>query len=212
MNNTISIVVIDSGIDTSVSDLKKYVINETGYGFNSDGYISEIPQKKTIGMHGTTIALIIRDVCKNVKITSINILNERLATNSQVMLYAMAESIKLAPDIIHMSIGTRSKKYKTHLKEIVKSAIQKNIVIVAACNNFGFKAYPANIEGVVGVKTCRKARSKDTIIHKGNYYYAPSKVLDIEGKEYALNGQYMRGTSIAAAYVTGNIAKSLINK
>ncbi len=114
----VSIVVIDSGIETRLSDLSNYVIKSTGYRVNSEGFIAEFPNIKPNGIHGTAIALVIRDICKDVQLTSINILNERLATDSRIMIYAMNEALKFEPDIIHMSLATTNSKYKPYIKKI----------------------------------------------------------------------------------------------
>lgn len=200
----VSIVIIDSGIKTSVSDLSNYVIKSTGYMVNSEGFISEFPDIKPNGIHGTTIALVIRDICRNVQLTSINILDERISTDSRVMLYAMNEALKLEPDVIHMSLATTNSRYMSYMKEIVEMAIEKNIIIVAACNNNGFWSYPAFINGVVRVKSTKQC-SKYQFYKKEGAYYAPFAMKEINGAdEYAFHK--MVGTSIAAAYITGHIA------
>jgi hypothetical protein len=202
----ISVAVIDDGIETSVSDLSNYVIKSTGYRVNSEGYISEIPDIKPSGIHGTSMSLIIRNICRNVQLTSINILNERMATDSRIMIYAMNEALNLEPDIIHMSLGTNNWRYKSYIKKIVNMAIEKNIIIVAACNNTGYWSYPAHINGVVGVKSANEGQCpKNHFYMKKGFYYAPFEMKDIDGAD-ELGTDKMIGTSISAAYITGHIA------
>ncbi|RPH33390.1 MAG: subtilase [Bacteroidales bacterium] len=204
----ISIAVIDSGINTSVDDLNNYVSKSTAYRINSEGFISEFPEIQPNGIHGTSVALIIRDICKNVEIISLNILNENLSTDSRVMIYAMNEAVKFEPDIIHLSLGTTRWKYRSYIKEIVSIATEKNIIIVAACNNLGFRSYPACLKGVVGVKfTKKRNRSKYYYYKRMKYYYAPFSMNDIEGVDKLKGWRKMNGTSVAAAFITGHIAK-----
>jgi hypothetical protein len=205
--NKISVVIIDCGIDLTISDLADYVLRSTGFGINSEGYICETSEIKPTGKHGTCVSMIIRDLCRNTELISFNILNEKMATDSRIMIYAMNEAIKLEPDIIHMSIGTLKRKYLPYIKQIADMAIQKNITIVAACNNFGIRAYPACLTGVIGVKSLRWTNVKNKIIKRKNYFYAPSKIIDIFGQNELKSSQKMKGTSIAAAYVTGYIAQ-----
>lgn len=200
----VSVVVIDSGIETSVSDLSNYVIASTGYGVNSEGFISEFPDMEPNGTHGTAIALIIRDICKNIQLTSLNILDERLATDSRIMIYAMNEALKLEPDIIHMSLATNNRRYKSYIKKIVGMAIEKNIIIIGACNNIGFWSYPASIRGVVSVKSSKKC-AKYQFYKKGGKYYAPFAMKEINGANEFIT-RNMVGTSTAAAYITGHVA------
>ena len=206
----VSVIIIDSGIETSVSDVGNYVIASTGYRVNPEGFISEFPDIKPNGIHGTSMALIIRDICKNVQLTSINILDERMSTDSRIMIYAMNEAIKLEPDIIHMSLATTRWRYKGYMKEIVNMAIKKNITIVAACNNNGFWAYPANIKGVIRVKSSKEC-TKYQFYKKGSVYYAPFTMKGIEGaNEFFINK--MVGTSTAAAYISGHVANIICNE
>lgn len=207
----VSIVVIDSGVETSVSDLGNYVIKSTGYRVNSEGFISELPLIKPSGMHGTSVALIIRDICRNVELTSINILNERLVTDSRIMIYAMNEALKFEPDIIHMSLGSSNWKYRSYINKIVRSATERNIIIVAACNNDGYYSYPANISGVVGVKSINNAQcSKYYFYKRKRFYYAPFTMKDIDGVDELETK--MTGTSTSAAYITGHIANIKSNE
>ncbi|NJK97843.1 MAG: S8 family serine peptidase [Bacteroidales bacterium] len=164
------IVVIDSGIDTSVSDLNNYVFKSTGYRVNEEGYIAEFPEIKNSEIHGSAISLIIREYCKNVELISINILNEKLTTDSRVMIYAMNEALKLNPHIIHMSMGTTKRKYRKYIQEIVTEAKEKNIMVVAACNNMGFKSYPAFIDGVIGVKSVKCSETTNSSFYKKNRF------------------------------------------
>ncbi len=199
------IAVIDSGIETSVSDLKQFVIKSTGYRVNSDGIISEYPDIRPNGKHGTIIALIIRNISRHVRMISLNILNERLATDSRIMIHAMNEALMLKPDIIHMSIGTVKKQYRNYVKDIVDMANEENIIIVAACNNFGFWSLPAYIDGVIGVKSARNHPCNDCFYKNRRFYFASSKISGIEAIN-ELNNNNMRGTSVAAAFITGHIA------
>ena len=201
------VAVIDSGINTNASDLENYVIKSTGYRVNSEGFISEFPDIQPNGIHGTAIALIIRDICKNVQFISINILDNRLATDSRIMIYAMNEALKLEPDIIHMSLGTTNWRYRSYIKKIVSTSIEKNIIIVASCKNIGLWSYPASIRGVVRIKSAKQCE-KYKFYKKRGTYYAPFTMIDIDGANEFVTRK-MVGTSIAAAYITGHIANIL---
>lgn len=206
------IAVIDSGIDASIADLGNHVIKSTAYRVNSEGYIGEFSDLKSSNMHGTCVSLVIRDACNAVDLIDINILNEKLSTDSRIMMYAMYEAIKFHPDIIHMSLGTTKKQYSTDIEEVVVAANEKGIVVVSACNNMGFKSYPACLDGVVGVKTVKHRLPIGGLFYKkGRYYHAPSNMCGIRGME-ELEGKGMFGTSISAAYMTGYIANVIYHE
>lgn len=209
----ILIAIIDSGIDTSVSDLSNYMVKSTRFGINPEGFISELPDIKPSSIHGTAVALTIRDICRNVRFNSINILNERMATDSRIMIYAMNEALKLEPDIIHMSIGTTNWRYRAYMKKIVKKANEQNITIVASFNNNGFwPTYPACFKNVVGVKSMSVGlNEKNAFYKKRGRYYAPFSMIDIYGGDQSIVDK-MKGTSISAAYITGRIANMKISE
>lgn len=69
------------------------------------------------------------------------------------------EDVKL----IHMSIGSVEFADLSRIKEAVDRLISKGTVIVAALSNSGRKTYPACIDGVIGVKSCKPSDMKEHI-------------------------------------------------
>ncbi len=205
----IRVAVIDSGIDTTISELDKNVSVSTGFMINTNGYITEYPNIKTKYQHGTIVSLIIRHICSNVEFISINILNDNISTDGRVLLYAMSRAFDYQPDIIHMSLGTTKWKYKRYIRKITKEAGRQNISLVAAVNNQGNISYPAYVKGVFGVKG---DNFKD-IMHysyRDDFFYAPLNAPEIQG----CHGKDLKdavGTSMSAAYITGHIANIRLN-
>lgn len=203
-NKRIVIAVIDSGIDTKVLDLKHYVIKSTGFRVDIDGYIIEDNEMKISNEHGTAIALIIKHLCTNIELISINILNQSLATDGRILLYALEKALQLNPDIIHLSLGTTKWKYSFPLKKIVKQANNNNILIVSSAHNNGLRSYPAYLNGVIGVKALNYG-IKNKLLFSKNFFYATYTPTDIPGIEQLANKNH-EGTSMSAAFVTGYIA------
>lgn len=207
----IKIIIIDSGIDTAVSDLARYVKKSTGIRINDAGYIIEDGTMKPAHEHGTVIALTIRHICENVEIVSINILNEKLSADGRVLICAFQQAISYKPDIIHMSLGTTKWNYKHPLRKLVKKASKLSTVIVSAANNFPVKSYPAYIKGVVGVKGC-KTSDYMNVEYKNDFFYAPFDVKNIRGINELSTAKYFTGSSVAAGYITGHIASLKYSK
>lgn len=198
----ITIIIIDSGIDISKSDLDKYTNKETGFIFKN-GCIFEEANSRVKNKHGTTIALIIKNICKNVEFISMNILNENLRADGRVLIYALKQALLLKPDIIHLSLGTTNLRYFFSFKKIIKQAKKSNIIIVAAASNNRSKSYPACLKGVVGVKGDLRLSNLD-FRYKHSLFYAPFNTKGIkEIDDIMYDGA---GNSMAAAYITGHIA------
>jgi subtilisin family serine protease len=200
------IYLIDSGIDFNISKLEKYIDQNLSLDVDSNGYIIEKENADVKHMHGTVIALIIKSLCENISITSMNILNERLTTDGRILIYAIEKAIMAKPDIIHLSLGTTRLKYFFPLKRLVKLANKNNILVVAAANNNDYiKSYPAYLKNVIGVKGVNVKDYSDFYFHN-KFYLAPfdaKNIHEISGKKDGM----MKGNSYAAAYITGHIAK-----
>ncbi len=202
----VTVAIIDCGINTSVSDLNKYVIKSTGFHMVENGIIIEDHKMDVKNEHGTLIALIIRDLYPDVKLISINILNEKLVTDGSVLLYAMNEAISYKPDIIHLSLGTRKWRYIWPLRKLVKKSLKNNIAVVAASDNRGRRSYPAFLKKCIGVRVSSISNNKNHYYYKDKFFFAPFNGERINGVE-ELSCRSAGGTSIAAAYITGHLAR-----
>ncbi|MCX7920904.1 MAG: S8 family serine peptidase [Clostridia bacterium] len=208
----VRIVVIDSGINASKSDLSRFVKESIGFRVNNEGYIVEDKNIEIKNKHGTVIAMIIRNICKNVEFISMNILNERLATDGRILICAFHQALDYKPDIIHLSLGTTRWRYRFALRKIVKEAEKNNIIVVSAANNEGLKSYPAYTKGVVGVKGRADITGYREFWYQKGFFYAPLGVRDIYGINEIDNGERSVGNSMAAAYITGHIASIKCSK
>lgn len=200
----IKIAIIDSGIDSSVSDLSMYVKKSTGLCINEAGYIVEDATMHVRHPHGTLVALVIRDLCDNVEFTSINILNERLAADGRVLLRAIDLALTEKPDIVHLSLGTTSFRYWFAFKRLIKKARTVNSHIVAAANNQGKRSYPAYLGGVTGVKADARLENKYNYYYKSGFFYAPCETNSIKGINEIK--AHIGGSSTAAAFISGQVA------
>ena len=203
-NKSILIGIIDSGIKTDISDLDKFVVKSTGYRVNENGFIVEDENIEVKAEHGTAIALIVRHLCKNVHFISINILNERLATDGRLLIYAIEKILSYKPDVIHLSLGTTKWIYKFKLYSLIEYAYKNNILVVSASNNQKKISYPAALKDVIGVKSIKTNNVNEFHFYKG-YFFAPYGVIGIEDIDQ-LTHQNITGNSMAAAYITGHIA------
>ncbi len=206
----IRIVLIDSGVDLSVDDMSHYVESQTYYYIDPEGWIKDNQDAPNDNMHGTSMALIIRDICPDASIISYKVLNERAAADSRLVLHAFFNAIALVPHIIHLSLGTTELKYKKFFKYLVRKAVEKNIITVSACHNGNKLSYPAFIKRVIRVKGVYGVDQSFCKYKKGIYYASSdaSVIKGIDGSAHLLAG----GNSSAAAFVTGMIARILTEK
>jgi hypothetical protein len=202
----IRIAVIDSGIDLNKPGLDNCVIASTGFEVNKDGYIAENLNMKARHEHGTIIAMIIRHICNDVQFVDINILDENLSCDGRILITAMEKALEYEPDIMHLSLGTTKFRYKSALQRIVNTACKLNCLTVAAANNRNIKSYPAFLKNVIAVK-CSMENDKRSIYYRDGFWFAPPSAAGVAGIEQ-MNYCNMMGSSMAAAYITGYMAKA----
>lgn len=202
-----TIALIDSGIDTGKCNLGKFIKMSTGFSVKG-GYIVEDRERPIKSEHATAIALVIREIAGDVEFISINILNEQLATDFRVLFYALNYTLdELKPDIIHLSLGTTKLSHYFHLRDTVRKAIDSDLILVASADNGPRISFPAFMSGVLGVKSSFDLNSHDYGFD-GRFFRASPFLKGIGGSD-CLNRQDYRGNSIAAAYITGHIAKTV---
>ncbi|MGG0177657.1 S8 family serine peptidase [Gottfriedia acidiceleris] len=210
--NKIRVGVIDTGIDTKHPELvNKVVANKNAMN----------PIKKGIpDSHGTHVSGIIAaeknngiggyGIAPNSQIISIDVFNKSDFGTDYVIAEGILEAIKQKVDVINMSLGSYSPS--PIVRDAVKKAIDKGIVIVAAAGNSGVEniEYPASYDGVISVGATDKNNkitkfstygpSVDVTAPGDNIYstvYSPDK-----GSTFV----HMSGTSMAAPMVTGAVS------
>ncbi len=83
------------------------------------------------------------------------------------------------------------------MKRIIKIALSKGIIVVAANSNENLKSYPASIKGVHGV-FCTKSKNK---VKRGNFF--------INYNFQKIDNQKIEGNSFIAPHLSGIIVKKL---
>lgn len=206
----VSITVVDSGVDTTISDLSSFVSESILININKSGFIEAGNNPAVHHIHGTVVSLVIRDICPNVSIRSINILNNKLTSDGRILLFAMEHALDKPPDIIHLSLGTTHLRYWLPLRSLLKKARRAGTIVVAAADNSGKRSYPAYLRGVVGVKTDPGLIKKSDFYYHSGFFCAPCEIHEIRGRDEIQTR--IGGNSTAAAFISGHIAKLLCNK
>ena len=115
--------------------------------------------------------------------------------------------------IVNMSMGFLDGTYEKEMDQICCSLRRKGTILVASFSNTGEMTYPACLDSVIGVDISNKIDIKDSYIFNKegcvNIIF-PDKQYSISfGKE---NIYLVRGTSFAAAELTGKIISYLLRE
>ena len=206
----VSITVIDSGVDTAISDLSLFVNETISMRRNEHGFIDINEDSAVHHIHGTVVSLVIRDLCPDVRIRSINILDKNLTGDGRILLAAMEYALREPPEILHLSLGTTRRWYWFSFRSLLNKAQRAGTIIVAAADNSGQRSYPAFLKGVAGVKTDPKLSEKMDFYYRSGFYFAPCEIDRIHGNNEIKTR--IGGNSTAAAFISGHIANFLSNK
>ena len=159
--------------------------------------------------HGTNIARIILNEAPNIEVLSYTVLSDNNKGNLSDLIEAIADAVKRKVDIINMSLGFTSDKYRNYdvFRKTCIEAQKKGIILVSAFKNGEErteKSYPAIFDEVIGVGYDKKI--KDEVIIKGNNIFFSSGLVYIPGYN-----NLRIGSSYLAAYVTGIVASQKMN-
>lgn len=201
--STITVSVIDGGVQTNHPDLAGKIVYPYNTVNNSNTYQPDVHGTHVAGIIAASMNKIgIAGIAPGVKIMPINVFSGEYAE-----LYDIAEAIYYAADhgadVINLSLGVDSYSYV--MESAAHYAQTKGVVLVAAAGNDDTNAYtyPAALPDVIGVSA---TDSSDRITDFSNYgeyidFAAPGVNIysTVSGSTYRL----MSGTSMAAPVISG---------
>lgn len=209
----VKVAILDSGVNKSHPDLVGKIKEEYN-AINIDE-----PTTDNLG-HGTGIAGIIAandnnegilGIAPNAEIYSVKVLSDSGKGNVESLIKGIEWCISNHIDIINISFGVESNN--SQLEQIVNTAIENNIIIVAAAgNNYLSKVeYPAKYKNVISIGAVDSELKRASFSSKGKVDFSAPGV-DILSTNNLGSYELYSGTSFATAYITGTIARILGNK
>ena len=206
----VSIIVIDDGINIKDENINNCVVER--YRINDNGEVIPEVQNNVLEIsHGGCCAYIIHDICKQVKFTSVSILQSNGKCSGKKLKYALEWCQKQQCDIIHMSLSTRN--YYTY--QLIRDAIQtlhlQNKIIVSSIDNRYLVSYPAFCENVLAVFmdfSLSKGEVRAYQTPNGHYLFGIQYyewIENIDGKKLLIDNE----NSYAASAFTGKISHLL---
>lgn len=200
----VSVAVIDDGIYTGlydVGDLKQSIYIDTELKIKAE--VKGNTKYNT--SHGTICAAILKKYYNNISLTNVKILGDKSNTCTRKQLIrAIKWCIENNIQVINLSLGTVKFEDFNSIKDIINSAYNKGIIVIAACNNNDIFTYPASCSNVIGVKT---SRNDTLVLNEGEYFFNlyPLDCIDIIAcSEHVLKqkGEKLKVTHTCNSYAT----------
>jgi hypothetical protein len=205
VNKLNTIAIIDTGVNESIFSLPKPEPNlEITHKLK---IIKRKQYDSCILSHGSYCAAIIKKFEPNASIASIKIIDDKTGKSNKLQLIRALEwCIENKIKIINLSLGTANYNDFEDVSRIVKKAVEKGIIIVAAYNNFNVYTCPASLPYVIGVKTSEKGKLNNQIVteNKFNNDYVTNSCFilkDCYGNEL----ETQCSNSFAAPFVTAKV-------
>ncbi|WP_139367605.1 S8 family peptidase [Bacillus alkalicellulosilyticus] len=204
----INIAVVDTGIAThgdliisgGVSFVSNSFIDDNGHGTHVAGIIAA--QNNSFGTVG---------IAHESNIYAVKVLDKNGSGYLSDLIKGIDWAISNNMDIINLSLGAPT--HSSSLQEIVEKAYSKGILVVAAAGNSGKTdgtgdtvAFPARYPTVIAVAATDARDARASFSATGSTVEVSAPGVRILSTHLNQKFSSLSGTSMAAGYVTGNIA------
>lgn len=205
----VRVAVLDSGIDAThpdVGSVQGYVaINEDDHG--NLRYDTE-PHGDPHG-HATACAAVIRSLAPACELISVKLLSDGLNCSEQVLAAGLRWVLDNDIQVCNLSLGTTNRDHLAELHELADLSYFRNVILVAAANNFPAPSFPSSFASVISV-------ASHAVQDQYTYYYNPNPPVEFGAWGINVpvawqNHGHITATSnsYAAPHVTGLVAKIL---
>jgi subtilisin family serine protease len=159
--------------------------------------------------HGTAVAAAIHEKAPDAELWAIKVFDDRLATSTPVLAYALGVAAKSGARVINLSLGTTDGERAGLLDEAVREAAARGALVVSALEVNGARCFPGAFGGVVAVRLdseCPRDEIHAASDQEGVVFTAAPYPRPIPGVPRERN---VSGISFAVANVTGFLARLL---
>jgi hypothetical protein len=200
-----------------MNDLSKYTGKGIKIAVIDDGYISEldndgillynylghkVTNSESSIFHGKQCIEIIKTHAKNSTIISIDATdNLKHIITEETIIKSIELAIKLNVDIINFSQGLDT--LSSQLDEVIKQALEEDIIICASKNSNQLLTYPADLVGVFRIEMSKEIKE---LLCTNNTFIVPCEKIYFEKESKYI---FPIGNSFATAYMSAWCAKIL---
>ncbi len=159
--------------------------------------------------HGTACAGIILQLAPEAEIFSVKVIGSDSRGTADQLVAGLTFALDQGYDLINMSLGTTDARITTRLSALTDRAFYEGRIIVAAANNQGRTAYPAQFSSVLSVNMEGFEDATALRYDHGGPIELSARGIYVEAPAPGGGTQLFTGTSFACPHVTGLLARVL---
>jgi subtilisin family serine protease len=204
---SVSVAVIDSGVDAEHADLSGKIIESVEARPDNKRIVFERSTSGDSAGHGTACAGIIASIAPDAEIYSIKVLGAGGLGDGQAFLAGLEYAIKKRYRVINLSLGTTKPQFFAPLHDLLDRAYQAGCIVVAAANNLPQPSFPS----VFSSSLISVIKSAETDPFNFGFQYGEVIELTAPGVNVRtpwVGGGYrnLTGNSFACPHIVGIIA------
>jgi subtilisin len=203
----VRIAVIDSGVDGHHPAIAKRVRAQ----YDVVPYAAGVrcvpgPLVDSIG-HGTATTGIVAQMAPAAEIESIRVIGANAHGTSDQLIAGLTFALEQRFDVINMSLGTTDDRSWRRLGALADRAFYEGRIIVAAANNYGLAALPAQLSSVLAVDMAAFSDPEMLRYRWDRAIELEAKGIYVEAPAMGGGTQLFTGTSFACPHVSGLVAR-----
>lgn len=205
----VRVALLDTGVDEDHPELANRIA--ASYELvRSDGGYSCVSAKGTdeVG-HGTACAGIIKRLAPEVELHSLKVIGANARGSSDELVQGLKWAIENKMHVVSASLGTLDRRSRDRISDLADEAFYDGIVVVAAANNRGQTAYPANLSSVLAVD-CEALDAALSFRYRLNMpIELEANGIYVEAPSPGGGTKFYTGTSFACPHASAIIARIL---
>lgn len=212
----VRVAVLDTGVDVTHPDLAGAVDRSVAVSRDYSGWACRdlgpglsAAQLDPVG-HGTACAGIIHELAPAARLVSVRVIGaDSNGTGDQFVrgLRWVLNECQPPVQVVNLSLGTTQDRFAGPLRELVDKAYWQGLILVAAGNNMGLTAYPANFASLIAV-------DNDAFSDPWHFDYRRGKPLEVVARGIYVRApksggghQLFTGTSFACPHISAVVAR-----
>src|SRR5262249_55776790 len=153
--------------------------------------------------HGTAVAGAIREKAPESLLYGLKVFDQSLRTKAETIIRAIEWAVEREMQVLNLSLGTTNQAHRERFEQIIKKAVEHNIIVISAHEMSGQAALPGCLPEVIAVGLdwdCPRESFRVETQNSRNVFLASGYPRSIPGVPQKRN---LNGISFAVANMTG---------